>query len=173
VRALVVYESMFGNTQDVARAVAAGLEPLVRTEVVEVGAAPALDDLEQDLLVVGGPTHAFGLSRPGTREDAARQAEDGTVSQGPGIREWLDAASRCDSLTAAFDTHVSRPSLPGHASRRIDKRLRRLGGRPVVEPTSFGVGGTQGPLDSGELERAGLWGAEIGRVALAVAARPR
>lgn len=61
--ALVVFESMFGNTAEVARAVARGLDDHAPTEVVEVGAASARLAEDVDLVVVGGPTHAFGLSR--------------------------------------------------------------------------------------------------------------
>lgn len=175
-RALVVYESMFGNTRDVAEAVSEGLGPAVRAEVVEVGVAPPLDTVDTDLLVVGATTHAFGLSRPTTRADAAgTAAQQGrtTVSTGQGVREWLGAGTTLRCLTAAFDTHVTSPDLPGHACRRIDKRLRRMGGRPLAEPSTFGVGGTTGPLGEGELERARRWGAELGRLALAQAARSR
>jgi flavodoxin len=66
-RALVVYESMFGNTQAIANAIVQGLSGRMRVEALEVGVAPATIDDDVALLVVGGPTHAFGLSRPQTR----------------------------------------------------------------------------------------------------------
>jgi flavodoxin len=60
-RALVVYESMFGNTEAIAHAIAEGLSPHLSVELVEVSAAPiTLRDV--DLLVTGAPTHAFGLT---------------------------------------------------------------------------------------------------------------
>ena len=80
-RALVVYESMFGNTQAIADAVADGLAARVRVDAVEVGAAPTVVGDDVVLLVVGGPTHAFGMSRQATRQDAGRQAERGLVSE--------------------------------------------------------------------------------------------
>src|SRR3954454_11104253 len=90
-RALVVYESMFGNSERVARAVADGLGAHVDVEVRDVALAHAGEVPEGvDLLVVGGPTHALSLSRPGTREDAIRQgAGQGLATRG--LREWLDA----------------------------------------------------------------------------------
>jgi hypothetical protein len=88
-RALVVYESMFGNTQVIANAIADGLAGRMRVDTVEVGVAPASIGDDVGLLVVGGPTHAFGMSRQGTRQDAAKQGKEGLVSTGIGIREWL------------------------------------------------------------------------------------
>ncbi|HEY8524679.1 MAG TPA: flavodoxin domain-containing protein [Acidimicrobiales bacterium] len=158
-RALVVYESMFGNTEAVARAVGAGLAALMPTDVVEVGRAPAALGDDVDLLVVGGPTHAFGLSRRRTRADAAKQAEGQLVSRGFGLREWLAVLDRPRDgvAAAAFDTRVKVP-LPGSAARAATRRLRRLGFRVAARPTTFWVTGTLGPLADGELDRARAWG---------------
>lgn len=61
-KALVVYESMFGNTEQVARAVATGLGRHLDVELVAVANAPdTVSDV--DLVVVGGPTHAFSMTR--------------------------------------------------------------------------------------------------------------
>ena len=81
-RAMVIFESMFGNTREIADAVAEGLSSSLSTVILEVGAAPAVLPDDVDLIVVGGPTHAFGLSRPGTRENAIRQAGGRVVSEG-------------------------------------------------------------------------------------------
>src|SRR5947208_468465 len=146
-RAMVVFESMFGNTETIAYAVADGLRSSMDVEVVEVGAAPMAPPGDLDLLVVGGPTHAFGLTRPATREDAARQAGHGVVSRGIGLREWLEDMRPLDGLpAAAFDTKVRRPHLPGSAAHGADRRLRRLGARTILRPESFWVSGTPGPL---------------------------
>jgi Flavodoxin len=66
-KALVVYESMFGNTEQIARAVAAGLEESVDVQVAEVTDAPTEPDPDVALIVAGGPTHAFSMSRANTR----------------------------------------------------------------------------------------------------------
>lgn len=161
--ALVVFESMFGNTKMVADAVAEGLARHLRVEQVEVGAAPMVFGGEVELLVVGGPTHAFGLSRPGTRQSAAQQADGGLVSAGIGLREWLGTLQKGSSTVAVatFDTRISKPRLPGSAAAAAEKRLRRLG-FPVIAPsTSFYVEGTAGPLLRGEAERARRWGEEL------------
>lgn len=171
-RVLVVFESMFGNTEVIARAIAEGLASTTDVEVVEVGAAPVALPDDVELLVVGGPTHAFGMSRPRTRQDAARQAGRALVSSGIGLREWLESldAGTAGAGAAAFDTRVHKPRVPGSAARGAQKRLRRLGFRMAVRPQSFRVTGTPGPLLDGEQERAREWGERLG---FGIAARGR
>jgi hypothetical protein len=184
VRALVVFESMFGNTEVIARAIAEGLAAAAAgagglaadaadaagatVEVVEVGAAPAAIPAGVDLLVVGGPTHAHGMSKPESRADSARRAGDRLVSRGIGIREWLKTL-RGGSATvaaAAFDTRIKGPGIVwGSAAKGADKQLRSLGLRPVAGPESFLVDGPTGPLFDrlvdGETDRARAWGGTL------------
>ncbi|HMG30474.1 MAG TPA: flavodoxin domain-containing protein [Jiangellaceae bacterium] len=161
-RALVVFESMFGNTQAIAEAVAAGLSSQLSVDAVEVGrASPALDE-HVDLLVVGGPTHAFGMSRPRTRSSAAEQAETGLVSTGLGLREWLETLDCAGAtIAAAFDTRVDKPRFPGAASHGAEKRLRRRGCTIAARGVSFFVEGVTGPLVAGEEDRARRWGESL------------
>lgn len=167
-RALVVYESMFGNAKSVAEAIAAGLaDAHCLVEVDEVGRAPERVEPTVDLLVVGGPTHTFGLTRPATRASAASEAEDGVVSQGNGVREWLDVlhAPEGGTRVAAFATRAARPRLLtriGSTSRAIERRLRQRGYAPLVPHESFFVGGKHGPLVDGEEARARAWGRDLG-----------
>lgn len=164
-RALVVYESMFGNTKEIAHAVGNGLSSYLRVDVAEVGTAETnVDDV--DLLVVGAPTHAFGLSRPSTRQDAARQGTGAIVSAGQGLREWLTCLTgpAKETFAAAFDTRVAKPRVPGSAAHAAARRLQRAGFRKAAKAQSFYVVGTPGPLVNGELERARHWGDELGRI---------
>ena len=157
-RALIVYESLFGNTEAVARAVAAGLSDEYEVTVTEVAEMPSAAGV--DLLVVGAPTHAFGLSRPATRQDAVKQGA--TRPARTGLREYLDTADGITSRTvfAAFDTRVGKP-FSGSAARKAGRRLRKLGARPVCPPESFLVTGTSGPLVDGEQKRAESWAAHL------------
>ncbi|MFC3898377.1 flavodoxin family protein [Lentzea rhizosphaerae] len=159
-QALVVFESMFGNTELVAEAVAEGLRSGMAVDVVEVGSAPPVLGDEVELLVVGGPTHAFSMSRPGTRADAAKQGADAQVAAGTGLREWVDQVGKGSARPAvvAFDTKVKRPRLPGSAARAALTRLRRAGFRALEPAENFYVDGTKGPLVDGELDRARNWG---------------
>ena len=162
-RALVVYESMYGNTERIAVAIAEGLGP--DAVAVEVGAAPRDLPPEVDLLVVGGPTHGHGMSQPATRENASGHADRPVVSPGEGIREWI-AGLRADRAVrfTAFDTRIKGPKLLwGSAAESAAKALSARGFQQAAPPASFLVGGPLGsPYDrlvAGELDRA----RELGR----------
>lgn len=161
-RALVIYETLFGNTRRVAEAIADGLRDGARdgatVDVVEVVDAPASVPPDVDLLVLGGPTHAFSMSRPSTRREAAQRG--GAYTDVPaGIREWLDALPSGDhaQIFVAFDTRMNMPLLPGAASHAATRRARRKGFR-TAHPESFFVADYEGPLLDGELDRAREWG---------------
>jgi len=167
-RALVVYESMFGNTRQIAEAVAEGLRTTYEVTVVPVAEARS-GPVRVDLLVVGGPTHAWSLSRPATREGAATQAgKPGSRLQlepsatGPGLREWLADLPTDPGEAAAFDTRIGRSRLiTGRASARIARMLRRRGRHLVDRPESFLVTTADTTLLPGELHRARDWGAAL------------
>lgn len=170
--ALVVFESMYGNTWQVAEAVGEGLSEHLPVQVVEVGSAPsALDALDDEvrLLVVGAPTHAFGLSRGSTRADAAERSGRAVISAGVGVREWLEELRLPRGLAvASFDTHADKRWVPGSAAAVARRQLRRLGGAPVAPAESFYVEGMEGPLVPGEIDRAREWGQRLaGQVATA------
>jgi hypothetical protein len=164
-QALVVFESMFGNTAAVARAIAEGLSARMSVEAVEVNAAPArpFDISELTLLIVGGPTHAFSMTRKTTREDAARRSATPIATE-LGLREWLAGLRPAPRHigAAAFDTRIATPRLPGSAATAATKRLRRMGLDIVAPAQSFYVSDVAGPLLEGELERALVWGATLG-----------
>lgn len=171
-RAVVVYESMYGNTRLVAEAIAAGLEPAME-ETTTISVDQADPDLVKaaDLLVVGGPTHAHGMSRPMTRAAAVEAAHepDATVTLEPeaewtGLREWFDKLDPVDARAAVFDTRASAPAvLTGRASKGISKRLRHLGAHLVTEPRSFLVHRDR-HLAAGQEQEARAWGEELARI---------
>lgn len=158
-KALIVVESWFGNTKAVADAVARGLGDAEVHDVRSMGDRVG-DDVR--LLVLGGPTHAFGMSRPGTRADAASKGGQGSA-EAPGIREWAERMEAPPGLpVATFDTRVTKVRhLPGSAARGAAKVLRGRGFRPVSKPKSFYVNDLKGPLEEHELERAEAWGATL------------
>ena len=126
-KALIVYESMYGNTHAVADAVAEGIGPEADVDVRPVhavGTVPA----DLDLLVVGGPTHMHGLSPVTSRGMAASAAEEdaGTLAPGateqPGLREWLRDldAPRTARTARAADGELERARAWGETLRSDD-----------------------------------------------------
>lgn len=154
-KGMVVYDSVHGNTEQVARAIAGALgspeeiETRRMTEVVPEQLAGL------DVLVVGAPTHAF---RPS-----------------PAARQFLQRipAGGLDGVTvAAFDTRMSVEDTEsavfgffvrffGYAAKPIADQLERKGGDLALPPEGFAVEGAEGPLKDGELERAADWVSEL------------
>jgi hypothetical protein len=171
-RALVVYESMYGNTHVVASNIADGLRATHEVTLVPVAEATGELVAAADLLVVGGPTHMHGLSSASSRQMAAKAAAkpDSGLSldpdaEGPGLRDWLSGLGDRHALAAAFDTRFNGlPFLTGHASRGIGKLLKRHGYRLVAAPESFLIGQGNTLLD-GESSRARRWGDALGAAA--------
>jgi len=165
---VVVYESMFGNTEQVAQHIADAVRATDATAtVVEVSRAEPGQLHGADLLVVGAPTHAFSLSRPNTREDAVRQGADPARTM-LGVREWLATletafpAAADRPRVAVFDTRAEKVRrLPGSAAKRAAKVLRARGFQVVDRPTSFYVEDVKGPLAAEEIERAQEWAARL------------
>jgi hypothetical protein len=166
-RALVVYESMFGNTRTVALAIAAGIAATMPVETLEIQAAPKVLPPDVGLLIVGGPTHAHGMTSATSRANAARRTDGALVSSGPGLREYL-GSMRADPgvVTAAFDTRIKGPMLfTGSAATSATKQLQKVRFKRVEAPRSFVLDGATGPvadrMSKDELEAARSWGAEL------------
>jgi hypothetical protein len=163
---LVVYESMFGNTAEVGEAIATSL----RSHGLEVWSGPiaAVEPprvAEAELLVIGAPTHAHGLSSKGTRKaavDDKRYPADRPAAPGPGMRDWLHTLpSGFGRAAAAFDTRFDKPRwLTGSAAKSIAGRLEHHGYRLVAPSESFFVTGEH-RLEPGQLERAASWGTTL------------
>lgn len=160
-RALVVFESVFGNSRRVAEAVSRGLRTRLTVDLVPVDSAATTVPDGVGLLVVGGPTHVMGLSRASTREEAGRKFPQEAQPPTEGLREWLDDLQGVRGLpVAVFDTRIRTPVPLGSAARAASRRLRKLG-FDVVAVDGFHVGGTTGPLEDGELARAESWGRSL------------
>jgi hypothetical protein len=169
-RALVVYESMFGNTHAVAQHIAEGIGSVADTTVVPVHDATESLVADADLLVVGGPTHVHGMSSKRSREGAVEMAQKDDELEldpdayGEGLRDWFgDVADDAGAgrLAAAFDTRVHGTTLlTGQAAKGIAKRLRSHGYEMVVDVESFFVDKTN-HLEPGEADRATAWGRTV------------
>jgi len=167
-RALIVYESMFGNTHAIADAVGKGLEPMLEVVVVSLAEAGRERSGDADLLVVGGPTHFHGMSRTFTRKWAAATAHKPSNdlvldrdADNPGVREWLVSLGHGRTKAVAFDTRFNGPAvLRGRASRAISRTLRKHGFEVIAKPESFFVN-LKNHLEPGEEARAQEWGKRL------------
>jgi hypothetical protein len=179
-KAFVVFESMYGNTRAIADAAAAGIGSDSSADVTVVPVSEADGELirRADLLVVGGPTHAHGMSHAATRR-AARDAAHKPDSRlrldpaaridGPGLRDWLANLDGGAGLSAAFDTRLDAPPIfTGRAAPKIARQLQRRGFAAVAEPESFLVT-MDTELCPGETARAQEWGSRL----IALARRSR
>jgi hypothetical protein len=172
-RAVVVYESMYGNTHLIADAIGDGLRNGNDAEVSVVSVHDATTELlrDADLVVVGGPTHAHGMTRESTRQAARADADKperelvlDPDAEGPGLRDWFDALGRTTGRAAAFDTRLDAPAaLTGRASRGIARKLRHHGFMLVTDPESFFVT-RHNHLEPQEAEHAKEWGAHLAGV---------
>lgn len=177
-RVAVVFESLFGNTHDVAEAIAQGVteaEPGAQVDLLPVGEADPRQAAAADLLIVGGPTHIRGMTSGLSRKmgvsaeekkdpDERHQVEPG--ADGPGLRDWFHGLPKGADprRAAAFDTRIDA-RMAGGAAHGIASRLRRHGYKVVIEPEGFFVQDNgEGPLKAGEKDRARAWGAGLVRM---------
>ncbi|GAA4989849.1 flavodoxin family protein [Kitasatospora paranensis] len=175
-QALIVYESMYGNTHEIAEAIAEGIQeahPDASVRCLTAVAADADQTRAADLLVVGGPTHMRGMSSGMSRrmavsaearkeghDEQAQEAAD--TAEGPGLRRWFHDLSDTEPGTyaAAFDTRLDG-RLAGGAAEGIAQRLSHHHYDVMVEPEGFIVEDADGPLRTGEIERAKAWGSGL------------
>jgi flavodoxin len=148
-KALVVYDSVYGNTEKVARALAKGLEDDgVDVDCVRVDAVK-FDELSgYDLLVVGSPVHAWSASKP--------------------IKAFLERLKSVGGLSGkkafALDTKMGRSRLAGSAGGKIEGKLKSLGLTIVKPHASAVVKGREGPLEEGAEEKFKQLGAELAKI---------
>jgi hypothetical protein len=159
-KAIVVYESHWGNTAAVARAIAEGIGADARALSTAEATDAALAGVE--LIVAGSPLLGFNLPTEsmlkGMATNAAKDPAPPDLSH-PSMRAWLEALPAGSGRAAAFETRIWWS--PGSAAKAILKRLEAKGYRPSGKGERFIVEGKYGPLRAGELERAKAWGAQL------------
>jgi hypothetical protein len=168
-RALVVYESLWGNTAAVANAIAQGVG--AGTRAVSTAEANTWLQEDVDLLVCGAPVFAFHLSGQRVRDSLRTTPPDAPAPADlshPSMRDWIAQMPSTSALGAAFDTRVRGPF--GTGAPAIAKLLTGRGILTIGKPQGFIVTGKYGPLAPQALDDAQRWGAEL--VNLATAMRP-
>ena len=143
-KAIVIYDSMFGNTEKVAKALAQGMETQgVKVDHIHVNEADVNNLNNYDLLVLGGPTHVHGISKP--------------------MKAFLEKMRSADiepKKAFAFDTKVEA-WWAGSAAKGIEKGLKRLRMNIVKPRSSAIVTGREGPLAEGTEEKFVQIGVEV------------
>ncbi len=151
-KALIIYDSVYGNTEKIARAIGGAIAGEVK--VIRAGEAN-LKELESiDLLIVGSPTQGFRPTKP--------------------VQTFIESISGSilkDISIAAFDTRIPVADagkglrlimkIGGYAAPRIAEALKKKGGNLITPPEGFFVKDKEGPLKEGEQERAAAWAKEI------------
>lgn len=167
-RAWVVYESMFGNTRNVAFSIAQGVAEAHDMERFEVGDAPDVVPPDVGLVVVGGPTHGFAMSSVDSRLQAADTIDGPVVSSRRGMRDWLEGVTFGPKTNfVLFDTRLNHPRwFWGSAAKRGEMALQHRGVSLATAPEHFFVKfktaqDGKGLVD-GELDRALAWGQKLG-----------
>ncbi len=157
-KAIVVYESHWGNTAAVARAIAEGIGPEAHPLSTAEATGAVLADV--DLIVAGAPLLGFSLPTELMVKGLANEKAPAPADTShPSMRTWLAGLPKGTAGAAAFETRIWWS--PGSAAKTALNMLEKAGYRPVAKPQRFIVTGRYGPLKEGELERAKAWGAEL------------
>jgi len=153
-KALVIYDSYFGNTERIAQAIGNALGSPEDVEILRVGNLKPEQLTGLELLIVGSPTRAFKPTPAIT--NLLRSIPTNGLS---GVK------------VAAFDTRFPADMGPailrflaglfGYAAKPISDRLRKKGGKLALPAEGFLVEGAEGPLKEGELERAADWARQV------------
>ena len=142
---VVAYDSVFGNTEEIAKAVAGALPADVI--VAKADRVDAAMLAQATVLVIGSPTH-------GGRPTEAVKGLLGRVN---------DQDKAKGLKVASFDTRIPGrfPKIFGYAADRIAADLTAKGAVMVLPPEPFYVKGRNGPLKDGELEHAAEWARKL------------
>ena len=143
-KAIVIYDSLYGNTEEIAKAIGKGFGE--EAKVVKVGDVKAEDIAPYHFVVIGSPTQ-------GGRQTPATKA----------FVDSLPAAALKEKRLAAFDTRLKTVFVKifGYAAPRIETAIKEKGGNTTAQPQGFFVKSAKGPLLDGELERATTWAKSV------------
>jgi len=153
-KCLIVYDSNFGNTEKIARAIAGAITPLGEVKVLRASEANSSELASIDFLIVGSPTHAGRATR--TIKEFLKKIPENALKN-VGVTSF-------DTRFSAKDKGVGTRILLrilDYAAGRITENLKGKGGYLAAEPEGFIVEDSKGPLKQKELERAASWAKEI------------
>jgi flavorubredoxin len=158
-KAVVVYQSLWGNTAAIARAIAEGLGPETTLLSTAEATPAALENV--DLIVAGAPVLGFRAPNDAMIKSVADNPtyHPRPDTSQPSMRTWLSTVPKGHGYCAAFETRIWWS--PGGSISTIETVLKDAGYSPLIKGARFVVKGQYGPLRDGELERARQWGADL------------
>jgi len=156
-KTLIIYDSVFGNTEKVAQVIASALGTTEDVRIAKVTETNATQLAGLEHLIVGSPTRGFRPTEPLT-----------------GFLKSIPENALIGIRVAAFDTRIAvrdiknpilrfMAGIGGYAAKPIAEHLKKKGGTLVVPPEGFYVNASEGPLKDGELERVAAWALQIVR----------
>jgi flavodoxin len=159
-RAMVVYDSVFGNTEQIARAIGNALGSPENVEILRVGDVKPEQLTGLKLLIVGSPTRGF---RPTPAISNLLKSIPKNGLKGVKVAAFDTRFTMDEIESSVFILHIL-VNIFGYAAKPIADRLRKKGGDLIMPPEGFYVKGVEGPLKEGELERAAHWAKLINKV---------
>jgi flavodoxin len=157
-KALIIYDSFFGNTEQIAREIARAFSDSNQAHCVKIQSVSLSDIKSVDILVAGAPTRG-GQPSPDIKSFIEKTPKNGLKN----IKfAAFDTRARAEDY--GFGVRVLMHIIK-YAAGKIDKALASKGGISLATPEGFYVKDKEGPLKEGELERAYNWGKEILRKA--------
>lgn len=154
-KTLVIYDSIFGNTQQIAKAIAEGLKSGSECEIFHLKEIDIASLSKYGLIIIGSPTRGFKA----TPELNA-------------LLKSIPNKSLHGISIVSFDTRILLSSIHskalrwivktgGYAAKPIDRLLQSKGGISIAAPMGFYVTDEKGPLKENEIDRAQKWGRDL------------
>jgi len=154
-KVMVVYDSVFGNTEKIGQAIGAAVGSIDDVKTLRINKVKPEQVLGVDYLIVGSPTRQFNPT--------------GAINN---FLKSIPSNGLKGVNVTAFDTRIALSDINssigrffirtfGYAAEKMQRKLEKMGGKPIIPPEGFLVNGAEGPLKSGELERAGEWAKQI------------
>jgi flavodoxin len=156
-KALIIYDSFFGNTEQIAQAIGTALGSPEDVEVLQVSGVKPEQLTEATLLIVGSPTRGF---RPTPAINSLLKSIPENGLKGVKVATFDTRFTEDEIESSVFILRIL-VNLFGYAAKPIADRLEKKGGELIIPPEGFFVEGTEGPLKEGELERAADWAKQI------------
>jgi hypothetical protein len=160
VKAVVVYESLWGNTAAIARAIAEGIGQDAVALSTDEATGSAIEGA--DLIVAGAPLLGFNLPTEAIRASIGNDRTVPTPDLAhPSMRSWLESVPPGAGRCCGFETRIWWS--PGSAAKKASAGLRAKGYSAAGKDEKFVVTGKYGPLKDGEIERARQWGTQLAK----------